>query len=158
MFILLFFLNSSFSQDFFNYTLDHFPNTPLPVDSNPNCPTTCPLAGSYLIKTSTDLPGQCVTMTSNADGAPVQIQVSPPHYSLSPSPSVLSLPSLMIRNVTTATATPIRNGPSTVPSCSRATNASTSQTALTPTVCVYRPGRVWMAPRTSSFCTAVEAS
>ncbi|KAJ7202644.1 ricin B lectin domain-containing protein [Mycena pura] len=60
--------------DFHNYTLYHYPNTPLPVDSSPGCPTTCPLAGKYLIKTSQDLPGECVTMTSNADGAPVQIR------------------------------------------------------------------------------------
>ncbi|KAF8184518.1 ricin B lectin domain-containing protein [Mycena galopus ATCC 62051] len=60
--------------DFHNYTLYHYPNTPIPVDSDPSCPTTCPLAGTYLIKTSLELPGQCVTMTSNANGAPVQIR------------------------------------------------------------------------------------
>ncbi|KAJ7891917.1 hypothetical protein B0H14DRAFT_2560613 [Mycena olivaceomarginata] len=32
------------------------PEHPDPVDSNPNCPTTCPLAGTYLIKTSLELP------------------------------------------------------------------------------------------------------
>lgn len=137
-----FFLKSPLSQDFHNYTLYHYPNTPIPVDSNPNCPATCPLAGTYLIKTSLELPGQCVTMTSNADGAPVQIRVSPPDYYISPSPSVLSLSSLMIRIVTTATETLGRSGPSTAPSCSKATNASMSKTALTPTVCGYRPGRV----------------
>jgi hypothetical protein len=79
VFLLLFFLNSSLLQDFNNYTLDHYPNTPIRVDSNPSCPTTCPLAGTYLIKTSTELPGQCVTMTSNADGAPVQIRVGSPY-------------------------------------------------------------------------------
>ncbi|KAJ6571613.1 hypothetical protein B0H19DRAFT_936792, partial [Mycena capillaripes] len=43
--------------DFYNYTLYHYPNTPIPVDSNTNCPMTCPLAGTYLIKTSMELPG-----------------------------------------------------------------------------------------------------
>lgn len=142
VFLLLFLLISSLLQDFHNYTLYHYPNTPIPVDSNPNCPTVCPLAGTYLIKTAAELPGQCVTMTSNADGAPVQIKVSSRYYYFYPSPSVLSFPSLMIRLVTTATETPVRNGPSMAPSCSRATNASTLKTALTPTVCGYRLGRV----------------
>lgn len=57
-----------------NRTLSHYPNTSLPVDSNPACPTTMPLAGNYLIKTSTAKPGKCVTMASNSDGAAVQIR------------------------------------------------------------------------------------
>ncbi|KAF9466977.1 ricin B lectin domain-containing protein [Collybia nuda] len=72
-----------------NYTLTHYPNTPLPVDSSADCPVTMPLASNYLIKTSTALPGQrwtfqgsqirmgnlCMDVTngSTANGARLQV-------------------------------------------------------------------------------------
>ncbi|TFK32694.1 ricin B lectin domain-containing protein [Crucibulum laeve] len=58
--------------DYQTYALDHYPNTPLPVDSNANCPAVLPLAQNYLIKTAST--GKCITMSGNYDGAPVRIQ------------------------------------------------------------------------------------
>ncbi|KAG2012911.1 hypothetical protein CC2G_009860 [Coprinopsis cinerea AmutBmut pab1-1] len=63
--------------DYQNYTLYHYPNTQLPLDSHPACPTTLPLVSIYRIRTSVDST-KCVTSMGEYDGAPVQIQVCTP--------------------------------------------------------------------------------
>ena len=55
------------------HTLDHFPNTPLPVDSSANCPDPVPASQKYYIKTSSD--GKCISASGDYDGAPVVLKV-----------------------------------------------------------------------------------
>jgi len=57
-----------------NFTLTHYPNTPLPVNSDASCPTTMPLASTYLIRTSPNTPDKCITATSLKNGGKVTIQ------------------------------------------------------------------------------------
>ncbi|KAH8818654.1 ricin B lectin domain-containing protein [Flagelloscypha sp. PMI_526] len=63
-----------------DYALSHYPNTSLPVDSNPSCPDPLPdasAAGQYIITVPTGNPGlvNCVTLLgAAADGTKVGIK------------------------------------------------------------------------------------
>ncbi|KAF5337895.1 hypothetical protein D9611_014778 [Ephemerocybe angulata] len=59
--------------DYQAYTLYHYPNTPLPVDSSVACPTNLPLASIYRIRSQVNT-AKCVTAAGENDGAQVQIQ------------------------------------------------------------------------------------
>lgn len=57
-----------------NYTLYHYPQTPLPVDSHVACPTRLPLASLYRIRSFVNT-NKCITAMGESDGSPVQVQV-----------------------------------------------------------------------------------
>ncbi|KAH6891594.1 hypothetical protein BKA70DRAFT_1119881 [Coprinopsis sp. MPI-PUGE-AT-0042] len=55
--------------DYRSFELYHYPNTPLPLDSHPACPTTLPFSSLYRIRSFVDTT-KCITAAGEYDGAP----------------------------------------------------------------------------------------